>query len=222
MSDTGIGIVPEILPRIFDLFSQADQSLARTQGGLGIGLTMVKKLVELHGGKVEARSAGLGLGSEFTIRLPALPGEAEEPVKPDGPRERLPEVPPRRILVVDDIADSADSLAQMLALEGHETRAAYSGPSALTILCDFAPEVVLLDIGMPGMDGYEVARRIRQESESQPPLLVALTGYVQESDRRTAREAGFDRHLEKPVDLPALRDLLSHPPAGGRAPASTT
>ena len=221
VSDTGAGIAPEMLPRIFDLFAQADQSLARTQGGLGIGLTMVKKLVELHGGTVEARSVGLGLGSEFTIRLPALPGEAEEPVKPDGPRERLPEVPPRRILVVDDIVDSADSLTEMLALEGHETRAAYSGPSALTILCEFAPEVVLLDIGMPGMDGYEVARRIRQESADQPPLLVALTGYVQESDRQAACEAGFDRHLEKPVDLPALRELLSQPPAGGRAPAST-
>ena len=220
VSDDGIGIAPEVLPHVFDLFAQADQGLARTQGGLGIGLTMVKSLVELHGGTVEARSEGLGRGSEFIIRLPALPEETREPVRPE-PASCPVAFTPRRILVVDDLVDTAASMAELLEIWGHEVRMAHDGPAALEAARAFRPEVVLLDIGMPGMDGYEVARRIRQEREGPPPLLVALTGYVQERDRRAAREAGFDRHLEKPVNLPALRDLLS-PPAGGRAPASTT
>ena len=207
--DTGSGIAPEMLPRVFELFAQADCTLAHAKGGLGIGLTMVKRLVELHGGSVEARSAGLGQGSEFIIRLPALEGEAPAPVRPDKPEEHAP-APARRILVVDDIADSADSLAQMLTLSGHEARAVYDGPRALKILCDFVPDVVLLDIGMPGMDGYEVARRMREKECGRKTLLVALTGYAQESDREAAREAGFDHHLAKPVDLDALRELLAH------------
>lgn len=208
VQDTGAGIAPDMLPRVFDLFTQADRTLGRSKGGLGIGLTMVKNLVEMHGGKVEARSEGLGRGSEFVIRLPAMPCDAAQPVEAVEPEMPESQAPRCRILVVDDIVDSADSLAQMLHLCGYDVRAVYSGSEALNVARDYHPGVVLLDIGMPVMDGYEVARRLRAEHGSKM-VLVAVTGYAQAADRETSREAGFDHHLPKPVDLDALRELLT-------------
>ncbi len=212
--DNGVGIPPEVLPHVFDLFVQADRSMARSQGGLGIGLTVVKRLVELHGGRVEARSEGPGRGSEFIVRLPAAEGPKPAPKPrpaPDGqPAAR------RRALVVDDNADAAESLAVLLRSAGHEVRTAYDGPSALAAARDLRPEVVLLDLGLPGMDGCEVARRLRQLEGLQGALLVALTGYGSEEDRRRSKEAGFDRHLVKPVDPAELRELFAAAPAGGR------
>jgi signal transduction histidine kinase/ActR/RegA family two-component response regulator len=206
--DTGVGIAPEMLPRVFDLFAQADGSLARSEGGLGIGLTLVKSLLEMHGGRVEAHSAGPDQGSEFVVRLPLLPAPqspADTPEK-DGP---CVPVPPRRVLVVDDNVDAADSLAKVLALMGHDVRTAHDGPAALEEARDSAPDVVLLDIGLPRMDGYEVARRLREQVAPEHVLLVAMTGYGQDGDRRNSHEAGFDAHLVKPVDLAALEKLLA-------------
>ena len=213
--DTGMGIDPEMLPRIFEMFTQADQGLARSRGGLGIGLTMVKKLVEMHGGTVEACSGGAGQGSEFTVRLPAFPCMAQSPVRAAKPVEGEPETTPCRILVVDDVIDTSESFAELLGLWGHEIRMVHDGSAALTIARSFRPDVVLLDIGLPGMDGYEVARRLRQEHADRPMRLVALTGYGQESDRQQAREAGFDHHLVKPVDLGILHKLLIRPVPSG-------
>jgi PAS domain S-box-containing protein len=208
--DTGIGIPVDMLPKIFDLFVQAERRLDRSRGGVGIGLTLVKKLVELHGGRVEAASAGPGRGSEFVVRLPALPEEpagaptaAETAETAPAPRSAL------RILVVDDNVDAADSLTMLLQLAGHEVRTAHDGPTALLIAQAFHPEVVLLDIGMPGMDGYEVARRLRQQPQGQAAHLVALTGWGQETDRRRSTEAGFDYHLVKPVQPNALEEVLA-------------
>ena len=205
--DTGVGIAPEMLPRVFELFAQADRSLARTQGGLGIGLTMVKNLTRMHGGSVDARSAGPGLGSEFIVRLPVLEGAVPMPEGAREPQDAPPRAVPRRILVADDLIDATQSLAEMLELWGNEVRMANDGQAALEVAREYRPEVVLLDIGMPGMDGHEVARRLRQEHGDRM-LLVALTGYAQESDRQLSREAGFNQHLSKPIDLEALRDLL--------------
>lgn len=210
--DNGIGIAPEMLPDIFDLFVQMERRLYRSQGGLGIGLTLVRNLVELHGGTVQARSAGLGQGSEFVVRLPA--------------REELPAASPPRVrrkdgkameqklnlLVVDDNVDAADSLAILLRLEGHEVRVAHDGPAALKIAQSEPPQLILLDLGMPGMDGYQVARRLRRQPELHDVLLVALTGWGQEEDQRRTREAGFDLHLVKPVEPDALKELLANPP----------
>src|SRR5262249_34073123 len=174
--DTGIGIAAEMLPRIFDLFVQAERRLDRAQGGIGIGLTLVKKLVELHGGGGEATSPGLGPGSEVTVRLPALAETRSGTPAPAAPEGGAAPVPRRRILVVDDNQDAADSLALLLRLAGQDARAAYDGPSALAQAREFEPEVVFLDIGMPGMDGYEVARRLRRDRPPGGPVLVALTG----------------------------------------------
>lgn len=207
--DTGAGIAPEMLPHIFDLFTQADQTLDRSRGGLGIGLTMVRSLVEMHGGRVEAHSEGVGRGSEFVIILPAEPDEAGPLVKSEEPGELRTDTRRFRILVVDDIQDSADSLAQMLSMSGHDARAVHDGSAALDIARAFHPEVVLLDIGMPVMDGYEVARALRAEHGNKMTL-VALTGYAQAADREAARNAGFNHHLAKPVDLQALGELLIH------------
>ena len=209
--DSGIGIAPEMLPRIFDLFSQADQSLARSQGGLGIGLTMVRNLVKMHGGRVVARSDGAGQGSEFTVYLPALPQDTPTSVRPEEPEVSESTIQSRRILVVDDIVDTSESFAELLDLWGHQVRTAHSGPTALALARLFCPEVVILDIGMPGMDGFEVARRLRRQHQGQSLLVVALTGYGQESDRQKSQAAGFDHHLVKPVDLNALRELLDLP-----------
>jgi PAS domain S-box-containing protein len=206
--DTGIGMTAEMLTRAFDLFAQADHSLDRSQGGLGIGLTLVRRLVELHGGRVDAFSAGPGKGSEFVVRLPAGPSAAPAGT-PEIPGPERPPSPCRRLLVVDDNADVADSLALLLRMAGHETRTAYDGPAALEAARDYRPEVVLLDIGMPGLDGYEVARRLRREPGLETVVLVALTGYGQEEDRRRCREARIDHHLVKPTDLDTLHALLA-------------
>jgi len=249
--DNGAGIAPAFLPRVFDLFAQGDRSLARPESGLGIGLTMVRRLVELHGGSVAAHSEGPGRGSEFVVRLP-LEG-APLRVAPPAP---LPHVASEgaalRVLVVDDNRDAAETLSDLATLWGCEVRTAHDGEAALRIAEAYRPQVVLLDISMPGMDGYEVARRLRRDESSEfrvpgsewgnsrngvpnprqdtenselrtqnsAPLLVALTGYGQEEDRRRSREAGFDEHLTKPVDPEALRGLLAgcgtRPEAGAR------
>ena len=210
--DTGVGIEPAMLPRIFEMFVQAGPRAGRAQGGLGIGLGLVRTLVELHGGTVTAHSDGPGSGSEFVVRLPILPSECGAPVEPPRDDRRPTErpLPRRRILVVDDNVDAASSLSRLLTrLYGQEVRVAHDGPAALELAPAFRPEVVILDIGMPGMDGYEVARRLRCQAECAGALLVALTGWGQESDQRRSREAGLDRHLIKPVDLEALRDVLA-------------
>jgi CheY-like chemotaxis protein/two-component sensor histidine kinase len=191
--DTGIGIEPATLGLVYDLFVQAERRLDRSRGGLGLGLSLVKNLVELHGGSVQARSDGLGKGSEFTLRLPALQeqvGTAERPTRPVG------RPPGRRVLVVDDNGDAADSLGRLLARPWrHEARVACDGPSALSLARSFHPQIVLLDIGLPGMDGCEVARRLRANPEAAEALLVAVTGWGQGRDRLQVRQAGFDHHL---------------------------
>jgi PAS domain S-box-containing protein len=210
--DNGIGIAPEMLPRIFDLFVQAERRLDRAQGGVGIGLTLVKKLIELNHGTIEAFSAGLGQGSEFVVRLPAFRGEkgGEKGENSEGEEDRVP-VACHRVLVVDDNVDAAESLAVLLRLEGQDVQVAYDGPSALAQAAQFRPEILFLDIGMPGMDGYEVCRRLRQHPARDRPLIVALTGWGQEEDRRRSQEAGFDLHFIKPVEPEELRELLEAP-----------
>ncbi len=212
--DDGIGMAPEVLPHVFDLFAQADEAVDRAEGGLGIGLTLVKRLVELHGGTVEANSAGPGSGSEFVVRLPA--GQPPPPTPAETAPGQAAAPPGRRILVVDDNQDTAQTLALLLQLQGHETRAAYDGAAALETARGFRPDVVLLDLGLPRMDGYEVARRLRSQPGAAPLFLVALTGWGQAEDRRRTREAGFDCHLVKPVDAAELQNLLAARPETGR------
>lgn len=199
--DAGVGIAPEMLPRVFDLFTQVDQSLSRSQGGLGIGLSLVRSLVEMHGGTVTALSGGLGMGSEFTVQLPATAGGAY-PLIPQpacGAAGRA-----RRILVVDDNRDSALSLARLLQHSGHVMATAHDGLAALAEAAEFRPEVVVLDIGLPGLNGYEVAREIRRLEWGAGIGLIALTGWGQDNDREKSAAAGFDTHLVKPVDYDAL------------------
>jgi CheY-like chemotaxis protein/two-component sensor histidine kinase len=210
--DTGVGIPPEVLPHVFGLFTQEERSLARSQGGLGIGLSLVRGLVEMHGGSVEATSPGVGRGSEFTVRLPALPEAlgAEANGKPVGAGAPAGRTSSQRILVVDDNRDSAESLAMLLQVQGHEVQTAHDGLAALETARAFRPDIVLLDIGLPRMDGHEVARRLRRE-EGRQAVLVALTGYGTDEDHRRSQEAGFDYHLVKPVELDALYQLLIRP-----------
>ncbi|MES1244278.1 MAG: ATP-binding protein [Acidobacteriota bacterium] len=208
--DTGVGIPPEMLPRVFELFTQVDRTRKHSQGGLGIGLALVKSLVEMHRGKVEARSAGLGQGSEFVVRLPLLTdatGASGTGPLAAGLREERPSA--RRVLIVDDNRDAAESLALLLQFSGYDVQTVHDGLSALRAIDDYRPAVALLDIGMPGMDGYEVARRVREKPELQDIVLVALTGWGQEEDRRRSTQAGFDRHLVKPVDPEVLQGLLA-------------
>jgi PAS domain S-box-containing protein len=206
VKDTGIGIPPEMLPRVFDLFVQGDRSLDRASGGLGLGLTLAKRLVELHGGRITASSEGVGRGSEFVVRLPlcAGPPSAERAAGPGLSHDSGG----RRILLVDDNADSVEALADVLAEAGCQVRMALDGPSALRMAGEFAPDVVLLDIGLPGMDGYEVARRLRADPALRKVVLVALTGYSQPENRRIAKEAGFDHYLVKPIRFDTLLSLL--------------
>jgi len=208
--DTGIGIAKDMLPRVFDLFVQGERPPDHAPGGLGLGLTLARRLTEIHGGKLDAASAGLGQGSEFIVRLPILQGEP--PIEMKTRPVLVYEAARRRILVVDDNADSAAALALALGAIGHEVRLAGDGPSALDVAAEFEPEVVLLDIGLPGMDGYEVARRLRARKESAGVVLVALTGYGQEEDRRRAQDAGFDHHLVKPIPPEAILAVLGGPP----------
>ena len=212
--DTGIGIAPELLPRVFDLFTQAERSLDRSQGGLGIGLTLVRRLVELHDGSVAVSSDGVGRGSEFVVRFPAAPpadGDARNGDHPKAQAEPVKGAAPRRVLVVDDNVDGARLLARLLRSRGHHAELAHDGPAALAAAAAHAPDVVLLDIGLPGMDGFEVARRLREREGPNRALLVATTGYGREDDLRRSREAGFDHHMVKPLDPQALNDLLARP-----------
>ena len=213
--DQGIGIEPELLPRIFDLFVQGDHSLARAQGGMGIGLTLVKRLVEMHAGEVHASSPGLGQGSEFTVTIPALPEKAavEGQTPGDGrlvyqadvgtPKRR------RRVLVVDDNVDAAESIAMILRMTGYEASCVYDGPAALVAAKDHPPDVFVLDIGLPGMTGYEVAHKLREQPRFHKTPIVAVTGYGQYDDRQRSRQAGFDYHLTKPVNPDVLQALLT-------------
>jgi signal transduction histidine kinase/CheY-like chemotaxis protein len=211
VSDNGAGIAAELMPHIFEMFVQGDRTLDRSQGGLGIGLAVVKKLIEMHGGQITARSEGLGAGSTFELRLrrARAPAGADPYAVTAGSNATV-----RRIMVVDDNVDAADSLALLLGLEGHEVECAYSAAAALQRVSAFAPDVVLLDIGLPDIDGYEVARRLRVLPGGVAIRLVALTGYGQAEDRERALTAGFEAHLVKPVDLATLsRVLAMHPPA---------
>ncbi len=201
--DNGVGIAPEMRSRIFDPFVQGDAA-APQQGGLGIGLTLVRRLVELHEGRIEVASPGPGRGSTFTVRLPAL---ERPPVAPPPAASRTP-APRRRVLVVDDNRDAAETLAALLELWGHRVRVVHDGPAALEATALDPPEIVLLDIGLPGMDGYAVAARLREQAATRTARIVALTGFGQETDRHTALTAGFDDHMTKPVNPEALRDLL--------------
>jgi signal transduction histidine kinase len=216
--DNGIGIEPSALPAVFDLFTQAARAAERTQSGLGIGLALVKRLVELHGGTVEARSEGLGQGSEFVVWLPrallAADRSALRPVAATGSGAAAVTAGVcRRILVADDNRDALDSLAELLAMAGHETHKAGDGMQALEAAIRVRPDVILLDIGMPGLDGYEVARRIRAQSWGREPTLVALTGWGQDNDRKRSSEAGFDAHWVKPLELNRLWSLLEALPS---------
>ncbi len=204
VKDTGVGMSASLVPRVFDLFTQADRSLDRAEGGLGIGLTLVRALVELHGGTASAASDGPGAGSEFTVRLPLLGAESAQIAA--GSDERLP-LRALRLLIVDDNVDAAQSLACLLGLHGHVVQTAYDGPTALAALKSFRPEVIILDIGLPGMSGYDVATALRQDS-SEAPVLVALTGYGQPEDRLRALAAGFQEHLVKPVNPRELEETI--------------
>jgi PAS domain S-box-containing protein len=204
--DTGVGIAPEVLENIFDPFSQAERTMDRAQGGLGIGLTVVQKIVELHHGHVEAASAGIGQGSEFTVWLPIFETEPRES-NVSTSDESVPET--FKILIVDDNVDATDMLAGILRLVGHDVQVAYSGQSALEVAMEFQPTIVLLDIGLPEMNGYEVARRLRQRPQSKDTLLIAMTGYGQDSDLQRSTQAGFDYHLVKPVDPEKLEGLFT-------------
>ena len=214
--DTGVGIPPDMLPRVFDLFVQGDRSLERSEGGLGIGLTLVERLVELHEGRVSAYSAGPGQGSEFTVRLPLAPGPGRhEAVRRRETAERDPGEQPRRVLVVDDNVDACESIALILGLGGYDAKCVHDGPSVLQTALDWRPHAIVLDIGLPGMSGYEVARQLRARAEFQGVLLLAMTGYGQQADRNRAQDAGFDRHLTKPVDPQQLQDMLAEGLARG-------
>jgi signal transduction histidine kinase/ActR/RegA family two-component response regulator len=210
--DSGIGIAKDMLGQIFEMFVQADTSRDRARQGLGIGLTLVKRIVDLHGGTVEARSEGPGKGSEFIVRLPAFADQrvatSEPTPQPAGAERRRSDLIRFRILVVDDHHDAGESLATLLRLLGHQVRVAYDGLGGLEAARVFRPHVALLDIGMPGMDGIELGARLRQEPEFERLLLIALTGYGRDEDRRRSSEAGFDHHLVKPVDIAALNALL--------------
>jgi signal transduction histidine kinase/CheY-like chemotaxis protein len=207
--DNGVGIAPDMLAHVFEPFVQLERSQGRSQGGLGIGLALVRSLVELHGGSIIAASVGPGQGSEFTLRLPALPEARAERAAVVFRAGEPSEGRALRVLVVDDNVDAAQSLAVLLNLWGHEVCTAHDGTVALEAAQAWRPEVVLLDIGLPGMDGYEVARRLRALQCPARPLLIALTGHAREEDRRRSQDAGFDRHLVKPVDPEILEVLLA-------------
>jgi CheY-like chemotaxis protein len=205
--DNGAGIRPEVLASVFDPFVQGERSYSRAQGGLGIGLTLARSIVLLHGGNIEARSAGVGQGSEFIVRLPlpqsAVASASEAPARPQT------RIAGQRILVVDDNVDAAESLGVLLRCLGAEVLTAHDGPAALEAFRSAKPAAAVLDIGMPGMDGCEVARRVRAQPDGGDITLIALTGWGNDEDRRRSREAGIDHHLVKPVDLQALEELLA-------------
>jgi PAS domain S-box-containing protein len=222
VKDTGVGIPPEMLPQIFEMFTQVDRSNERSQGGLGIGLTLVERLVALHGGKVEALSAGPGKGSEFIVRLPVVTQASRTKPRPVQEKPNVVTVE-RRILVVDDNQDSAESMAMFLRILGHEVRTAHDGLAAIEVAEEFQPHVILLDVGLPGLNGYKVAQHIR-ERRGADVVLIALTGWGQDEDRRRSKEAGLDYHLTKPIEFDHLTKLLAElhlhePPHGERRSA---
>ncbi|HVT39140.1 MAG TPA: response regulator [Gemmatimonadaceae bacterium] len=208
--DRGIGIEPELLTEVFDLFSQGERTADRRQGGLGIGLSVVKNLVEMHGGNVHVASEGRGRGSEFVVRLPRITEATNGTRTHAADVASAPTGPPRRILVVDDNRDAAEGLAALLRLRGHEVLVAHDGPMALDITATEQPSVVLLDIGLPEMDGYEVCRRLRQQGLADAQI-IAMTGYGQDRDRQRSKEAGFNTHMVKPVDIGEIITLLAAP-----------
>jgi CheY-like chemotaxis protein len=207
VADDGIGITPEALPRVVDMFTQVDRGLGASRGGLGVGLSIVRSIVGMHGGSVEALSAGRGRGAEFVVRLPALVAPAASAPEPEAPPAPLPAGAPRRILVVDDNLDAAASLALLLEMKGNDVRTARDGREALGLAEQFRPEMIFLDIGLPGLDGHGVCRRIREQPWGHELPIVALTGWSQEEDRRRSRQSGFTHHLVKPAE-PALIDRL--------------
>jgi CheY-like chemotaxis protein len=208
--DTGIGLAPQMLTKVFEMFSQVAPDTGHRDGGLGIGLALVKGLVDLHGGRVEARSAGLEQGSEFVLHFPDSLVDAAPPTEPAVDIEP-PAMAQRklRVLIADDNRDSAESLGMLLELSGHEIYLAHNGLDALAVAKANLPDVALLDIGMPGMDGYQVAAGIRREPWGAPMMLIAITGWGQEDNKRTARTAGFDHHLTKPMDSVVLESILA-------------
>ena len=203
VSDNGVGIPAEMLPRIFDLFTQVEKRGARSQGGLGIGLALARQLVELHGGSIQVESPGAGQGSRFIVHLPLVEEAGEEPPRASTDR------PPLRVLVVDDNISSARTTGQILSKVGHEVTLAHDGPTAVELARQLAPDVIVLDIGMPGMSGYEVCRELRGDPLFARTTMIAQTGWGQESDRQKTREAGFDHHLTKPVNFQKLSELLA-------------
>ena len=195
-----------MLPRVFELFTQVEQSLDRSQGGLGIGLTVVRKLVEMHGGRVRVQSEGADLGSQFTVELPLSEELATEPCAPE---QSTPDVGSQKVLVVDDNVDTAESISSLLKVKGYTAAVAHDGYAALRVARSFTPDVVLLDLGLPGLDGYRVAETLRSEVNFANVRLIALSGYGQPADRQRSREAGFNEHLVKPVALQKLLSILS-------------
>ncbi len=217
VKDTGVGIAADMLPNLFQLFRRADDSLARSEGGLGIGLALARGLVEMHGGNIEAISDGPGTGSEFVIRLPRCTAieVAEPPQCQDaGPHEHRK----LKVLVVDDSVDSAESMAIILEMSGHDVRKVHNGPDALRAAADYRPDVVLMDIGMPGMSGHEVAHKMRENPAMREVVLIAMTGYGRQVDRDQSRAAGFDHHLVKPLDFEKLNEVLKTSTAQGKRP----
>ncbi len=210
--DNGQGIRPELLPRVFETFVQDDQSLARSAGGLGIGLALVRRLVELHGGSVSAHSEGAGRGSEFELRLPVVDAHAPASAPQGRAYEPAHAVTKQRVLVVDDNIDLAASTSALLEMWGHESKEVHNGKDVLQLAEAFQPTVILLDIGLPGMDGFEVARSIRARPDLANVYLVAMTGYGQDRDRQNSHQAGFNAHLVKPVQPSALELLLNQLP----------
>jgi CheY-like chemotaxis protein len=215
VTDTGVGIPADQLDRIFEMFSQVDRTLERAQGGLGIGLTLVRRLVERPGGRGEARRDGPGRGSEFVVRLPAGAPDRPPPGPPAGGSGGRAAAARWRVLIADDNRDGAASLALLLTLTGNEAHTAHDGQEAVEKAAALRPDVILLDIGMPKLNGYDACRRIREQPWGRAVVLVAVTGWGQDEDKRRSREAGFDHHLVKPVDADALQELL----AGLAAPA---
>ncbi|HEY4590978.1 MAG TPA: ATP-binding protein [Thermoanaerobaculia bacterium] len=207
--DTGVGMPADLLPKVFELFTQGERALDRAEGGLGIGLTLAQRLVKLHGGSIEALSEGPDQGSEFVVRLPLAAVPAASSFSAGRRPAASGPAGSRRVLVVDDNQDAAESLETLLVLWGHQARSAQDGPSALALVAEFQPEIILLDIGLPGMDGYEVARQIRALPAGRCALIVAVTGYGRSSDRLQSQEAGFDLHLVKPVQPEVLQELIA-------------